>query len=65
MKKAFCRTVPAPLGQLLATKLFIVQLGLHLAGSQNQGSHIELLYCQTPDQTKIKIRSNQKSGEAL
>ena len=22
-------------------------------------------YCQTPDQTKIKIRSNQKSGEAL
>ena len=21
--------------------------------------------CQTPDQTKIKIRSNQKSGEAL
>ena len=22
-------------------------------------------YCQTPDQTKLKIRSNQKSGEAL
>ena len=22
-------------------------------------------YCQTPDQTKIKIQSNQKSGEAL
>ena len=24
-----------------------------------------LTYCQTPDQTKIKIQSNQKSGEAL
>ena len=22
-------------------------------------------FCRTPDQTKIKIRSNQKSGEAL
>ena len=22
-------------------------------------------YCRTPDQTKIKIKSNQKSGEAL
>ena len=23
------------------------------------------VYCRTPDQTKIKIKSNQKSGEAL
>ena len=36
-----------------------------LAYLPDQADLPDLPYCQTPDQTKIKIRSNQKSGEAL
>ena len=38
--------------------LHILQEGVLKASSSQK-------YCQTPDQTKIKIQSNQKSGEAL
>ena len=52
----------------------VIKLLVLLGGGVSKGywalSRFELLACyhqncQTPDQTKIKIRSNQKSGEAL